>query len=137
MASARQEITINATPMKIWSMLGDVTKWPSWHPKITNGRMLEGDEFYPGSTFQYVIDGKQVTGTVTLIDRPKALAWRVGNSRQSMKLEAAGGDKTRVVGEAEVSGGLLAGLRKGKAEQEAADACNEWLNALKASVERP
>jgi hypothetical protein len=136
MANARQEITINATPMKIWSMLGDVTKWSSWHPKITKGRMLEGDEFYPGSTFQFNLDGKPLVGTITLIDRPKALAWRAGNSRQSVKLEAAGADKTRVVGEAEVSGGFLAGLRKGKAEQEAADACNELLNALKTSVEK-
>ena len=136
MASARQEITINATPMKIWSMLGDVTKWASWHPKLSNGLMLQGDEFYPGSTFQFLLDGKPQTGTITLIDRPKALAWRAGNSRQSIKLEAAGADKTRVIGEAEVSGGLLASLRKGKAEAEAAAACSEWINALKQAVEK-
>lgn len=136
MASARQEITINATPMKIWSMLGDVTKWPNWHPKVSNGRMVQGDEFYPGSTFQYTLDGKTQLGTVTLIDRPKALAWRAGNSRYAIRLEAAGAEATRVVGEVEVGGGLLASLRKGKAEQEAADTCNEWLNALKQGVEK-
>jgi len=136
MASARQDITINATPAKIWSMLGDVTKWPSWHPKVSNGQMLEGDEFYPGATFQYTLDGKPVSGTITLIDRPKAIAWRAGNSRFSVKLEPVQAEATRVICETEVSGGLLSSLRKAKAEQEAADAAKQWLDALKQGVEK-
>jgi hypothetical protein len=136
MASARQEITISATPMKIWLMLGDVTKWPSWNPKVAGAKMLQGDEFYPGSTFEYKLEGKPLVGTITLIDRPKALAWRAGNSRYSVKLEAAGPQATRVVGETEISGGLLSSLRKAKAEAEARDACQQWLSALKQAVEK-
>lgn len=134
MPSARQEITINATPMKVWSYLGDVTKWPGWNPKVTGGRMLEGEEFYPGATFQYNYEGKPVVGTVTLIDRPKALAWRAGNTRHSIRLEGSG-ETTRVVGEAELSGFMMS-LRKGKAEQEAAAECSHWLSALKQAVEQ-
>ncbi|MGQ9553597.1 MAG: SRPBCC family protein [Anaerolineae bacterium] len=134
MATARQEVVINALPIKVWSLLGDVTKWPGWNQHITQGRMLEGDTFYPGSTFQYVYNGKPMVGTITLIDRPKALAWRAGNMRQTMRLEPVG-NQTKVVAEYEVTG-FMTSLRKGKAEAEASQACNDWLKSLKEGVER-
>ena len=134
MATARQEVVINATPNKVWSLLGDVTKWPEWNQHVTQGRMLEGDTFYPGSTFQYVYDGKPLVGTITLIDRPKALAWRAGNTRQTMRLEPVG-NQTKVIAEHEVTG-FLTSLRKGKAEAEASQACNDWLKSLKEGVEK-
>ena len=134
MALARQEITINAPPTTVWSLIGDVTKWPSWHGRITSGRMLEGDEFFPGATFQFTYDGKPLVGTIIHIERPKRVAWRCGNTRQSVRLEGLG-TQTKVSAEREVTG-FMASLRKGKAQQEAAQSLKEWLEALKAAAEK-
>jgi len=134
MAIARHEVVIDAPTTKVWSLLGDVTKWPAWNEHITQGRMVDGDQFFPGATFEYVYDGKPLVGTITQIDRPRSLAWRAGNTRQSIRLEPDG-EKTKVTGEREVAG-FVASLRKGKAEQEAAVVCQDWLNMLKAAAER-
>ena len=134
MATARQEVVINASLDKVWALLGDVTKWPAWNQHVTKGRMREGETFYPGSTFQFVYDGKPLVGTITLIERPKSLAWRAGNARQTMRLEPAG-NQTKVVGEHEVTG-FLTSLRKGKAEAEASEVCDNWLKSLKQGVEK-
>jgi len=134
MASGRQEVVINAPSMKIWALLGDVSKWPAWNKHVTKGTMLQGDVFYPGSTFEYVYDGKPLVGTITVIDRPKVLAWRAGNARYNMKLEPVG-EKSKLITEHEVSG-FMTNLRKGKAEQEAQQVCASWANALKEGVEK-
>ena len=133
MAIARQQVVINAPPMKVWSLLGDVTKWTAWNKHISEGRMLDGDQFFPGATFQYTYNGKPQVGTITQIERPKALAWRAGNTRHSVRLEPDG-EHTKVTGEHEITG-FMASLRKGKTEQEAAQVCQNWLGALKAAAE--
>ena len=135
MASARHEVVINAPPTRVWGLLGDVTKWSGWNKHVSKGSMMQGEEFYPGSTFQYVYDGKPLAGTITLIDRPKTLAWRADNIRQSIKLEPMTGDKTKLVGEHEVSG-FMVNLRKAKAEQEAQQTIADWANSLKEAVEK-
>ena len=133
MATARHEVMIDAPSHKVWALLGDVSKWPAWHKHVTEGRMLKGDVFYPGATFQYVHGGKPYVGTVTQIEQRKTLAWRAENVRHIVRLEPVG-ESTRVVGEQEVSG-FMASLRKSKAEQEAAQACAEWLASLKEAAE--
>lgn len=134
MAEARQDVVIEAPPSKVWSLVGDVTTWPTWNSKITQGRMLQGEEFYPGATFQYVYDGKPLVGTVTEVQRLKTLAWRSdNNTRQRLQMQADG-ERTKVSGVHEVSG-FMASLRKSKSEQEAADTCREWLNGLKRAAE--
>ena len=99
MAAAQHEVVINAPPSRVWSLLGDVRTWESWNPKVKGGRMLEGDEFYPGATFQYTCDASQRRhhhpGDAS---RPSQ---RSGNCRQSFRLEADG-DKTRVISSAEI-----------------------------------
>jgi uncharacterized protein YndB with AHSA1/START domain len=134
MASARHEVVINAPPMKVWGLLGNVTKWPAWNKHVSKGSMMQGEEFYPGSTFQYVYDGKPLAGTITLIERPKALAWRAGNARVSFRVEPTG-DKTKVIGEYEVNGFMI-NLRKAKSEQEAQQVAAGWVAALKEGVEK-
>jgi len=133
MASAQREIMINAPPHKVWSLLGEVDQWPAWHSKITQGRMLAGDEFFPGAKFQYVYDGEPTVGTITQIDRLNSVGWRTDNSRFLFQLEASEGG-TRVSGTHEISG-FLEALRKGKFQQEADRLCNEWLTALKEAAE--
>lgn len=133
MAAAQREVVVDATPSKVWSLLGDVTTWPSWNPRITQGRMLDGEEFFPGATFQYVCDGKPAVGTITQVERLKTLAWRTGNNRQSFRLQADG-EKTRVTGAVEITG-FMASLRKSKSEQEAARICEAWLAGLKQGAE--
>lgn len=136
MAAVRQEVVINAPPNKVWSLLGEVNKWSSWNSHVVSGKMLEGDVFYPGATFQFTYDGKPHVGTIIQIDRLKLLVWRSEKTRQSMRLEASG-QTTKVVGEYEANAsGLFASFNKGKLEQEATQTCGDWLAALKQGVEK-
>jgi len=136
MAAARQEVVINAPPNKIWSLLGDVSKWPSWNSRVTSGKMLEGDVFYPGATFQFTYDGKPRVGTIIQIDRLKVLVWRFDKTRLSMRLEPSG-QTTKVICECEAgASGLFGSFNKSKLEQEAAQACTDWLQGLKQGVEK-
>ncbi len=133
MATAQTEIAIAAPPSKVWTLLGDVTTWESWNPKVKNGRMLDGEEFFPGATFQFILDGKPEVGTITLVERLKRLSWRYGNVSTAFKLQADG-QSTRVTGSAEISG-FMANLRKSKSEQEATAILQVWLQGLKKALE--
>lgn len=133
MATVQSEVVIAAPPSKIWSLLGDVTTWESWNPKVKNGRMLDGDEFFPGATFQFMLDGKPAVGTITLVERPKSLSWRWGNTRAAFRLQPEG-QTTRVSATSEVSG-FMANLRKAKSEAEARESLQGWLNSLKQGAE--
>lgn len=133
MATAQREIAIAAPPSKVWTLLGDVSTWESWNPKVKNGRMLDGEEFFPGATFQFLLDGKPEVGTITLVERLKSLAWRYGNVSTAFKLQSDG-QTTRVAGSAEISG-FMANLRKSKSEQEASGILQTWLEGLKTALE--
>lgn len=133
MATAQREISIAAPPSKIWTLLGNVTTWESWNPKVKNGRMLDGEEFFPGATFQFLLDAKPEVGTITQVVRLKSLSWRYGNVSLEFKLQSDG-TTTRVSGSAEVSG-FMANLRKSKSEQEASAILQTWLDGLKKGSE--
>ncbi len=133
MATAQKDIVIAALPSRVWNLLGHVATWESWNPKVKNGRMLAGEEFFPGATFQFLFDGKPAVGTVTQVERPKSLAWRYGNVSISIRLQADG-ETTRVSGSAEVSG-FMAKVRKSKSEQEASAILQTWLDSLKKGSE--
>lgn len=133
MAVAQREVTITAPPSKVWTLLGNVTTWESWNSKVKNGRMLDGEEFFPGATFQFVFDGKPEVGTVTMVERLKSLSWRFGNTSVVVKLQSDG-QTTRASGSAEV-GGFMANLRKAKSEQEAARVIQACLDGLKQAAE--
>ncbi|NLT41367.1 MAG: hypothetical protein GXX93_01710 [Anaerolineae bacterium] len=133
MATAQREVTIAAPPSKVWSLLGDVTTWERWNPRVKNGRMLDGEEFFPGATFQFLYDGKPEVGTITLVERLKALSWRFGNVSSAVRLQADG-ESTRASASAEVSG-FMANLRKSRSEQEAAGIVETCLDGLKKAAE--
>jgi len=133
MATAQREVTIAAPPSKVWTLLGDVTTWEKWNPRVKNGRMLDGEEFFPGATFQFIYDGKPEVGTITLVERLKALSWRFGNASAAIRLQADG-QSTRASASADVSG-FLEGLRKAKFEQEAAAIVQSCLDGLKKAAE--
>jgi len=134
MATAQGEVVIDAPPSKVWSLLEDVTTWESWNPKVKGGRMLDGGEFFPGATFQLVLDGKPAVGTITLVERLKSLAWRSGNTRTAFRMQSDG-KTTRVSATAEVTG-FMSGLRKSKGQAEATEIVEGWLNSLKQAAEK-
>ena len=50
MAGYVRTIDIAATPDAVWSVLGDVEKWPQWTPSILTVERLEQGAFAIGST---------------------------------------------------------------------------------------
>jgi uncharacterized protein YndB with AHSA1/START domain len=59
-----QQITINASPERVWSLLTDLYSWPRWQPAITQ---ITVDSFHPGTPFSWRTQDETIRSTVELM----------------------------------------------------------------------
>ncbi len=76
MAKYERSIDIAATPDAVWSVLGDVEKWPQWTPSILEVERLEQGAFAIGSTARVKAKGfPEAPLTVTELTPGRSLTW--------------------------------------------------------------
>lgn len=125
-------VEIEAVPELVWTVLEDVTSWPSWSPTMTNVRRLEDGPFGLGSTAE-VHQPKlpKAIWRVTEFERGRRFEWTSSGggitNRANHVVEPADGQRAVVRLELEQTGpfaplvGILFGsLARRYVDQEAA-----------------
>jgi uncharacterized protein YndB with AHSA1/START domain len=72
-ARSQSTIVIDAPIDRIWSLVVDVDRWPSWNKAVQSAR-LDGD-VAPGSVFKWTSGGFGVTSTFRTVQPMTHLSW--------------------------------------------------------------
>jgi uncharacterized protein YndB with AHSA1/START domain len=105
--TAEHSVETSATPEAVWRHWADVPRWPEWNADLARAE-LEGD-FRPESTIRMTSnDGDVVELRIAEATEPEAFVDEAdfGNVvvRTTHRVEAAGGDRSRIVYRMEISG---------------------------------
>jgi uncharacterized membrane protein len=76
MTEIRENITIAATPERIWEVLAHAERFPEWFPRLKEVRNPDGEPGEVGSTYEIVYElptGQQITGRSEVVkaERPR------------------------------------------------------------------
>jgi uncharacterized membrane protein len=79
MTEIQHNITIAATPERIWEVLTNTQKYPEWFPRLTEVRNPHGQPGEVGSTYQVVYElptGQQIEGRSEIV-KAEPMRWIV------------------------------------------------------------
>ena len=103
--SAYAEIDIAASGREVWTVLADVSSWPTWNPAVRHA--VCDDALEIGSKFRFSTEIGTLSCRVTSVDAPHELSWKgrvlIFGERQRWLLEPGSGG-TRVSVHAEMTG---------------------------------
>lgn len=69
----RQQITIHASPEKVYAIMSDVNHWSVWHKDIQDPMMKE--PFQKGSTFDWKSGGLTIHSTLHMVVAYRKIGW--------------------------------------------------------------
>jgi hypothetical protein len=74
------ELTIEATPERLWGWLIRAPLWPTWYPHCSNVRLDDGArDLHPNATFHWSTNGAPLATRVTDFEPHTYLAWTAVN----------------------------------------------------------
>jgi hypothetical protein len=130
------QITINATPDRVYGLLIDLPDWPNWQRDITN--VVVNPPIQTGTTFGWVSGGYGVQSTIDRAVPNQSLAWtgKLVNFHiiQLFNL-TPGPNGTTIVTMQESLSGFLVKYFYSSAELAQSD--ERWFSYLKSAAERP
>lgn len=131
---ASSEITINASPERVWQLLANINDWPKWQSDITKAEMR--GPLQPGTEFFWT-SGTQVHSRLALVHPPRVLAW-TGQAYKAKAvhvwtIEPTVAGQTLVNTSESMDGFMLSVFYSSKKLKESQE---HWLNSLKAAAER-
>ncbi|MBN1397612.1 MAG: SRPBCC family protein [Bacteroidetes bacterium] len=135
-ASTRHQIVIGAPIEKVWNLLSDIDRWPSWNPTISFSK-LEGP-LAPGTSFRWKSKSAPIVSILQEVIPQKRISW-TGKSMGTKaihiwELEAQGNNT--IVKTEESFNGLIVKLLKGMMQKTLDQSLQEWLLCLKQNAER-
>jgi uncharacterized protein YndB with AHSA1/START domain len=136
-AQAGAQVLVKAPVERVWQLLTDVDRWPSWNHNVETANLQGG--VVPGSIFVWKSQGFMVTSTIQTIEPNHRLTWTGAafgtRAFHSWKLEAVDGGV--LVTTNETFDGWLPWLLHGTMQQKLEDTLPRWLASLKTAAERP
>ncbi|MBI1227135.1 MAG: polyketide cyclase/dehydrase [Bacteroidetes bacterium] len=129
-------IIIQASPALVWAVLTDIDNWPNWHPKISAAKLES--PLTVGSCFTWAINGMKIKSTLQTVSPNVAFGWS-GSAIGATAIhnwyltEQAG---STFISVEESMEGWLVRLFKGKMNRDLAKDMKEWLEAMKAVIEK-
>jgi hypothetical protein len=72
-ATAEGRIDIGAAPDVVWSVLADLSAWPSWNPDVKT--MTVDGPVEAGTTFRWKAGSASLTSTLRSVDPPREIGW--------------------------------------------------------------
>ena len=72
-AVATHELLINASVQKIWSLVAEIDRWPSWNPAVKSAKL--NGAFEVGTTFNWKSGGISIVSTLQEIQPTTKLVW--------------------------------------------------------------
>lgn len=71
---AQAQIDIAASEREVWTVVADIASWPTWNPAVRQAVFTS--DLDVGSRFRYATALGATTCRLTLVDAPRALAWK-------------------------------------------------------------
>ena len=72
-ATGEGEIQISAPPEIVWSVIADLSAWPTWNRDVTSMR-FDG-RLEPGSVFRWKSGAASLVSTLRAVDAPREIGW--------------------------------------------------------------
>ena len=72
-AVATHELLIKAPAQRIWSLVAEIDRWPSWNPAVKSAKLNGG--FEVGTTFNWKSGGISIVSTLQEIQPTTKLVW--------------------------------------------------------------
>ena len=73
------ELTVDASPETIWSILTDLSSWPDFYPEVTRASLVDGaGKLAFGAQFEFNPSGIEVFAKVEEFEPMSRLAWGGG-----------------------------------------------------------
>jgi uncharacterized protein YndB with AHSA1/START domain len=135
-ATAEGEIDIAASPEVVWSVISDLSAWPSWNTDVKS-MSVEGP-LQPGTTFRWRSGSAKLTSTLRTFDPPKAIGWTgttMGIKAVHIFTFEPSGGGTRATS-AESFRGLIPSVLRGYSRKVLRRGIDAILASLKAESER-
>ncbi len=130
------QILIQASPEKVWSVLTGINNWVNWNEKITRAQ-LEGAPV-AGAKFSWKVNGANIRSTLHTVNPNNTFGWSGttfgGSAIHNWYLESKNG--ATLVKVEESMEGWLVGLFKNKMNKDLQRDMLYWLEALKQESEK-
>jgi uncharacterized protein YndB with AHSA1/START domain len=128
------EITVNASPERVWGLLTDVKNWPRWQHDITSAEISGPLE--SGTTFSWKTGGPAIQSRIALVQPGEQFGWtgKAYGARaiHLWKLKRLPDGHTVVKTEESMNGFLLTLFFSSKKLEESDQ---RWLDNLKSAAE--
>ena len=72
-ATAEGSVQIAAPPATVWSVISDLSGWPSWNSDVRSVN-FQGS-LSPGTEFRWKSGRASLTSTLQVVDPPREIAW--------------------------------------------------------------
>ena len=134
-ATGIAEVFIQAPVEKVWRILSELEKWPSWNKSVSMIRV--NGPLATGTSFEWMTGGSRIISRLKEVDPPRKIAWsgRMLGIRAIHVWELkAEGEGTRVRTE-ESFDGIVATLLRGLMKKTLAKALAQGTASLKAAAE--
>jgi uncharacterized protein YndB with AHSA1/START domain len=132
---ASVEITINAAPDKVWHLLTDISKWPTWQTNITKAE-IKGP-VQTGTRFVWSMGSTSIHSQIALVEPYRRLAWTGTafwlRAIHVWKLQPLPDGRTLVMEKESMDGFLISAMFSSKSLEESD---KQWLEDLKRAAER-
>ncbi|MGZ4400100.1 MAG: SRPBCC family protein [Gaiellaceae bacterium] len=134
---ARSEIEIAADARRVWEILTDIDRWPTWNRDVKRARLSGG--LSPGAVFRWKAGPGTITSAITDLEPERTIAWRgrtLGlRALHVYHLEPR--DERTFVRTEESWDGVLARLLRRRLQRMLEAALAGGLEQLRAAAERP
>jgi len=131
-----QQITIHATPQKVYQIMSDINHWAQWHSDVTNPRL--NGPFEKGSSFDWKSGGLTIHSTLHTAIPGQKIGWS-GKAFGAFAIHNWSfiNEKGYTTVKVEESmEGWLVNIMKGKFQKGLEQSLQVWLKNLKVKAEQ-
>jgi uncharacterized protein YndB with AHSA1/START domain len=130
------EREVAAPPERVWLLLGDPSRWPTWFRRIRFAS-LRGP-LAPGAALIWQVDGLRISSILLEVEAERVLMWTLrmmgakGGMRWTLDPLPTGGTRIRVE---ESWGGVMVWLLRWTLRRTLEGSRSEWLLALETAAQ--
>jgi len=132
---ATHELLINAPAQRVWSLVAEIDRWPSWNPAVKSAK-LHG-AFNVGTIFTWKSGGISIVSMLQEIDPTSKLVW-TGKAMGTRVIHVWDFQKTPagvLIRTSESFEGWMVSLMRKTMQKTLDESLVAWLNALKRRAE--
>lgn len=135
-ASSQAHIEIAAPPERVWELLSNIERWPTWNSLVEKAAL--SGPLHSGSVFSWKSNGFAVTSTLREVTPKRRIAWtgKAFGTRAVHTWELEESNQGTILKTAESFAGWLPKLMPRAMQRTLDQTLPAWLQAIKAEAER-